>query len=239
MAAAREARDDETGPLRTCVATRTVLPKDQLLRFVVGPDGAVVPDIRAKLPGRGVWVTATAVALADAIKRKALQRALKGEGRVPENLAADVERLLAADAVQALALANKAGLVTFGFAKVEAAIMAGRCNTLVHAADAAPDGLRKLRQAVSRRFGSPDAVPALSALSGEQMRLALGREVIHACLLAGAASNTFVTRCRRLMQYRTGKVESLGPDADRAASTGPLALIDGGTSPPTAGPETE
>jgi hypothetical protein len=210
-----------------------------MLRFVLDPQGSVVPDIRAKLPGRGVWVTANAASLAVAIKRKSFQRAFKGRATVPDGLIGDVERLLAADAVQALALANKAGLVTFGFAKVEAAITAGRCKALVDAAEAAPDGVRKLRQAVSRRFGSADAVPALSALSSEQMRLALGREVIHACLLAGAASNTFVTRCRRLMQYRTGDVESLGPDVDQAASTGPLALIDGGTFPPTAGPETE
>lgn len=226
--------EDETGPNRTCIATRIVRPIAELIRFVADPDDVVVPDLRARLPGRGAWVTGTAAAIELAIRRKAFARALKRPVTVPDDLAAMVERMLVDQARQGLALANKAGLVIAGFAKVEAAIMGRSLAALVCARDAAPDGRRKLRQAVMRRHGRPDAVPELAMLTNGEMSLALGREhVIHACLLEGAASTTFVTPGRRLEHFRAGSAESSRPDADDPASTGRFVLDDN----PTDGPD--
>ena len=120
----------DTGPRaqeleRLCVATRTVRPVADMIRFVVGPDGEAVPDLKRKLPGRGVWVTATQDALSDAVKRKALARGFKREVRLPADLVARTEQLLERAALDALAMAGKAGLVATGFTKVEAALAAG------------------------------------------------------------------------------------------------------------------
>src|ERR1700676_3328207 len=88
---------------RLCAATRTVRPVADLIRFVIGPDGEAVPDLKRKLPGRGVWVTATQDVLGDAIKRKALARGFKREVRLPPDLISRTERLLERAALEALA----------------------------------------------------------------------------------------------------------------------------------------
>jgi predicted RNA-binding protein YlxR (DUF448 family) len=198
---------EETGPVRTCILTRVAGPTDTLIRFVADPEGRVVPDIRARLPGRGVWVSGLRASVEQAGKRKLFARGLRREVAIPPNLADEVDRLLAADALQSLAMANKAGQVIAGFAKVEAAITGKAVALLLAATDAAEDGRRKLQQAVLRRFGHPDALPVAQLFDGSQMGLALGREhVIHACLLAGAASQAFVVRGQRLHRYRSGHI---------------------------------
>ncbi len=219
-------RDDETGPNRTCVATRAVLPVDQLIRFVPDPEGRLTPDIRARLPGRGVWVTATRAALDEAIRRKAFARSLKAPVTVPQDLADQVDALLAADARQSLAMANKAGFVVAGFGKVETAIGRGHVTALVVASDGGDDGRRKIQQAVKRAHGSAGSIPVVSLFASHELDLALGREnAIHAALLVGTASDAFVKRCRRLEIFRNGASDEVGPDAaGEPASTGPLAL---------------
>ena len=211
-------RDDEgaeeTGPERTCVATRTRRPIADLIRFVAAPDGTVVPDLKRNLPGRGVWVTATRDALAAAVKKKAFGRGLKADVKADAALLALVEDLLARQAREALSLANKAGLVVSGFDKVEAAIARGPVHVVIHASDAAADGVRKLSQAVKRRFG--DGAPVEMTMRGlnfEELGLALGRShVIHAALLDGPASRLCVARLRALERYRTGKTDRDIPD---------------------------
>ena len=99
-------------------------PVADLIRFVVGPDGEAVPDLKRKLPGRGVWVTATQDALGEAIKRKVFARGFKRDVRLPADLVGRTEQLLERAALDALAIAGKAGLVAAGFAKVEAALSA-------------------------------------------------------------------------------------------------------------------
>jgi len=187
---------------RLCVATRTVRPLSDLIRFVIGPGGEAVPDIKRKLPGRGVWVTATQDALGEAIKRKAFARGFKREVRLSPDLVALTERQLARAALDALAVAGKAGLVAVGFAKTEAALERGRAVALLHAAEASADGIRKLDVAL-RQAGGPAAV--IGFLTSAQLGLALNRpNVIHAALLAGPVSETFLARCRRLERFRTG-----------------------------------
>jgi hypothetical protein len=222
-----EGDEAEKGPFRTCLATRAVLPVERMVRFVVGPGDAVVPDIRARLPGRGAWVTADRAAIADAARRKLFARAFRTAVVVPPTLVADVERLLLLDARQALAMANKAGLVVQGFAKVEAAIAGRKAVALVTARDGAADGRRKLIAAILRTHGRPDGIPTIDQLAGDEMSLALGREnAIHAALLAGAAGDAFVTRVRRLESFRSETPSAQGPDAgETPASRGPLAPL--------------
>jgi uncharacterized protein len=191
---------------RMCVLTREVRPVADLIRFVVGPDGAAVPDLKSKLPGRGVWVTATHDALAEAVKRKALVRGFKREVRLNADLVTQTGQLLEQAVLDALAIVGKAGLVANGFGKTEAALADEdkRVIGLIHAADAAPDGVRKLGAALRRR-DSGDQVAVITNLTTAQLDLALGRpNVVHAALLAGPASDTFLARLRRLERFRSG-----------------------------------
>lgn len=191
-------------PERTCIVTRAAGPPAGLIRFVVSPEGAVVPDLKGRLPGRGAWVTATAAAVGEAVRRRAFGRAFKAEVKASSDLAGEIDRALCADLRGALALANKAGVVTSGFAKVEAAIAGGAVAALLHAAEAAEDGRRKLAGALRRRFGDAiSRIPVIDCLTGEELDLALGRSnVIHAALVAGPGGDGFLARWRRLRDYR-------------------------------------
>ncbi|HJY16263.1 MAG TPA: RNA-binding protein [Xanthobacteraceae bacterium] len=195
----------DRGVERMCVATRTVRPVADLIRFVVGPDGEAVPDLKHKLPGRGVWVTATQCALEDAVKRKAFGRGFKRDVRLPADLVARTEQLLVRSALEALAIAGKASLVVAGFAKVEATLERKKdVIALLHAAEAAADGVRKLDSAL-RRAPQADSIPVIRILTSEQLDLALGRpNVVHAALIAGPSSDSVLARLRRLERFRTG-----------------------------------
>lgn len=206
---------------RLCVATRTVRPVADLIRFVVGPDGEAVPDIKCRLPGRGVWVTASQDALADAIARKAFARGFKRDVRLPADLAARTEQLLAQAVIDALAMAGKSGLVAAGSAKAATALEHERVIVLLHAVEASRDGVRKLDAIAVRKAAEQGAEPppVIEFLTSAQLDLALGRSnVIHAALLAGPASDTFLSRSRRLQRYRTGGADDCGNQAGKGAA---------------------
>lgn len=195
---------------RMCVATRTVRPVADMIRFVIGPDGEAVPDLKRKLPGRGVWVTATQDALSDAVKRKALARGFKREVRLPADLVARTGELLERAALDALAMAGKAGLVATGFTRVEAALAREKVVALLHAAEAAADGVRKLDAALRRR-PEHDPIVTIGILTSAQLDLAFGRpNVVHAALLAGPPSDTFLARLQRLERFRSGELSRPG-----------------------------
>jgi len=188
---------------RLCAATRTVQPVSELIRFVVGPDGEAVPDVKNKLPGRGIWITATRDALDEAIKRRAFARGFKREVRLPSHFVDSTEKLLERAVLDALAVAGKAGLVAAGFAKTETALAREKVVALLHAAEASSEGTRKLDAVMRRRSGETPLV--IGFLASAQLDLALNRpNVVHAALLAGPASKTFLARCRRLERFRTG-----------------------------------
>jgi uncharacterized protein len=212
---AADDEDEEAGPERTCVASRVVRPIHELIRFVAGPDDILTPDLKGRLPGRGVWVTGERALLEEAVRRKAFARGLKRPVVAPDGLADLVDRLLAADARQSLAIANKAGLVVCGFAKVEAQLARGRVAALVSASDGGEDGRRKLMQAARRHAEGGPTPYAVSLLPGHELDLALGREnAIHAALLAGAAGDAFLARCARLERFRSGASRGTRPDAE-------------------------
>ncbi len=220
MLATLDPDETEAGPERTCIVTRTKGAPQDMIRFVLGPGEAVVPDIRRKLPGRGVWVTASAALVAEAVRKHAFARGFRKKVAAPENLAAEVETLLTKDCLQALSIANKAGTVVAGFGKVEEAIAGGAIAGLVHACDGGADGVRKLGQSLRRRFGDEDVRPRIVLFPSDQLDLALGRaNVIHAALLSGAASDAFLTRCRKLSMYRAAEqgAATLNPDSGSQA----------------------
>jgi uncharacterized protein len=207
------------GSLRTCVVTRAERKPDELIRFVVGPDGAVVPDLARRLPGRGVWVTLDAAAVATAVKTKAFSRSMKRQVTASPDLPALIERLLVKRAMEALSIANKAGLVLTGFGKVEAELTQSPL-ALMHATDAAGDGCHKL----DRKWSAINAdrnrtALILAGLTIEQLSLAIGREnVVHACLRHGGAASRFVDALTRTMRYRTG-----GRVSDGVTDSGPAS----------------
>ena len=192
------------GTERLCAVSRAVKPVDFMIRFVIGPDG-VVPDLKRKLPGRGLWITADKVTLNDAVARNVFARGFKREVRVTPALVEETERLLVRSALDALAIAGKASLIATGFAKVETAIARDAVVGLIHATDAGADGVGKLAGALRRR-GDPEKIAVIQAFTTAQLDLALGRSnVVHAALLAGPANNTFLARFSRLERFRAGE----------------------------------
>jgi predicted RNA-binding protein YlxR (DUF448 family) len=192
------------GAERFCAVTGTVKPAAAMIRFVLGPDGVPVPDLKRRLPGRGVWITATRDALAQAVKRKVFARAFKREVGAAGDLVAATERLLERAALDALAIAHKAGRVAIGFTRAEAALAGGRVVALIEAADAAPDGVRKLAAAARRNAGPSTELPAIAAFTSAQLDLALGRSnVVHAALLGGPESEALLARLKRLDHFRS------------------------------------
>lgn len=217
-------------PQRTCIVTRAVQAQEVMIRFVLGPDGAVVPDLRARLPGRGAWVTARRDTVAEAVKRRQFQRAFRGKaGAVPPDLPDRISSALRDDLRQAIALANKAGCIVAGFSKVESAIGSEPgVAALIHAAEASPDGRRKLVAALHRRHGGAiSGIPIVDDLSEDELDMALGRDhVIHAALVAGVGATGCLARWRRLRSF-----EGAGTAVEEPGS----ARDDGGAPPPPGG----
>jgi len=202
---------DKAAAERTCALTREPLTPEEGLRFVAGPDGGIVPDLGRRLPGRGVWLTASRAVVAEAARKGAFQRSLKRPVAVPDGLPELVEQLLVKRTVEALSLANKAGLVTTGFTKVEIAVQQGACAFLVHASDAARDGVEKLDRKFVGGFENSRAADArngarehiLDCLSSAELSLAMGRSnVVHAALARGGAATRFSREAERLRRYR-------------------------------------
>ena len=207
----RGATSVAAGTGRTCALTRSLMPVSEMIRFVVGPAGEAVPDIKRKLPGRGIWITSTRTAIAEAVKRNVFARGFKRDVKVARDLDAATERLLERSALDALAMAGKAGSVVAGFSKVEAALGRDGVLALIHAADGAADGKRKLDAALHSAESEKTAeITVIGAFSGAQLDLALNRpNVVHAALLAGPGAETFLARVMRLQRFRTGN----SPDA--------------------------
>ncbi|HEX2019727.1 MAG TPA: RNA-binding protein [Aurantimonas sp.] len=201
---------------RTCIVTRRARAPEDLIRFVRGPEGAVVPDLRRKLPGRGAHVSMDRASVDEAVRRKLFGRALKAEVQAAPELGALVDGLLAKAALGSLGLARKAGQLVTGATKAEAAVRTGRALLLVQASDAAADGLRKLDSARRAAAGSRSepAVAALRLFTADELGLALGGgNVIHAAILAGDAGSAAAKRLAALDKYRGSNPGSVSGDA--------------------------
>lgn len=191
------------GDERTCALTRTAKPVDAMIRFVVAPGGEVVADLKRKLPGRGLWITATHGAVAEATRRNVFVRGFRRELRPDPALADRTGHLLARAALDALAVAGKARRVVVGFGKVEDATAQPDIAAILEASDGAADGKRKIAAALRRnRPEGAKPVPVVGCFTSSQLDLALGRlNVVHAALLDGPVSETFLARTARFERY--------------------------------------
>jgi uncharacterized protein len=239
LAAIEQPEDDQPGKtdgatLRLCAVSRVERSIVGLIRFVVSPDGHITPDLACRLPGRGVWVTATRDAVTQAVNRNAFAKSLKRPVTIPEDLAGLIERLLATRARQSLSIANKAGLIATGFMKVTEALEGGNAVALIAASDGAPDGIGKLERKfraihsakleAGASLAPPDAL-IIKEFTGGELDLAFGRSnVIHGSLAPGAQSRTVLNDSLRLRRFRSNTVleesASLTPTSDPAAASG-------------------
>ena len=186
------------GSERKCIATGEVSPKHGLIRFVVGPDGQVVPDIMGKLPGRGVWVAADRAALEKAVAKKLFARGLKQTVTVPEGLVTEVERQLARRVVDLISMARKSGDAVAGYEKVKSWLDTEQAKTLIQAVDGSGRGKTKLS---TPHFGN-----YIGWLTADELGQAFGRQtVIHAALASGGLGQRVVEEAQRLRGVRETK----------------------------------
>ncbi len=196
--------EGETLPERTCIVTREQKPEAELIRFVLSPEGQVVPDLKRKLPGRGCWVTKSRETLGEAVKRQAFGRALESSAKADAALPDLVGTLLRRDLVQALSLCRKAGLALSGFTKVEDALGKGHVRALIHVATASQDGAAKL----NRKAGPNCAI--LDFFAPHELDLAFGREnVVHAAINEGGQARNLLDLAGGLAQYENLKIKGL------------------------------
>lgn len=181
---------------RMCIVTRDVLDEDRLIRFARSPDGVAVPDLMRKLPGRGVWVTASRALVAEAVRKNLFSKGFAEQTKAPLDLADNVSMLLRRAALSYLSLAKKAGEAVAGFMKVEDLLAKGRADILIHAAEAQPDGLRKL----DRMAG--ESVLRVSLFTLDELDLAFGRSnVVHAAVTRGGLAGKLRAAVRRIEIY--------------------------------------
>jgi predicted RNA-binding protein YlxR (DUF448 family) len=207
--------DDAADKERRCIVTGERLPEEGRIRFVVGPDGAVCPDIEGRLPGRGMWVKADRTVLAEAVAKNRFSKAAKEPVKAGPDLPDLVETLLVRRMLGDLGLGRKSGTLVFGFDNVVRALMDARPpGLLIQASDGAPDGKRKLKNAARAEGVEPAFVECLS--SGE-LALALGREnVIHAAVRPGRLADRLVVEASRLEGFRPRNRRAGGsPEKDR------------------------
>ncbi|MSO74995.1 MAG: RNA-binding protein [Alphaproteobacteria bacterium] len=196
--AIRPGRQDsaETGE-RSCIVSRKSLPRRALVRFVIGPDHRVVPDLSERLPGRGLWVSANRESLALACTRNLFAKAAKANVSVDAGLVDEVERQIVARALGVLGMARRSGVVACGHDKVRALLAGGHAAVLVEAADAAPDAAARM----AARAGS---TPVVRCFSRTELGAALGRdEAVHVALEPGHLAESLLTAVERLKGFRS------------------------------------
>lgn len=196
-------KEERDGPERRCIATGDSQPARGLIRFVVGPDNQIVPDVAGKLPGRGIWVSADRAALDLAVKKKLFARAARQPVTVPDDLADMVTALVRQRVIDLLSLARKSGQAIAGYEKCRELAMSEAMAVLIQAADGSTRGKTKLRP--------PDGPGTyIDWLTAQELGLAFGREhVIHAALRAGGMRRPVVEEAARLAGLRT----KIGGDA--------------------------
>ena len=208
----RGGRKAEGGdPERRCIVTGQSGPRAALLRFVVAPDGTVVPDVLSRLPGRGIWVSADRATLEKAVAKRLFARAAKRQVTVPEGLAAETEAAQARRVVDLLSLARKAGDAVTGFEKVKDWLVKDQAAVLIQASNGSERGKAKLHPPGGRETH-------ITCLTAEEIGLAFGREhAIHGALAAGGLTARIVEEAAKLAGLR-GRIggRAVGKDTKNA-----------------------
>ena len=189
---------------RTCIVTREEKSPDEMIRFVIGPDSVVFPDLKRNLPGRGVWVTAERKFLEEAVSKNLFSKGFKNKVKVDKNLPQLVEDLLRQTALQALAMTKKAGQVATGQAKCEALIREGAALTLLQASDAGTDGVKKLAAAIKAQtvYEEREVMLVNEFASDELDKTLNGTNTMYVTLVKGGASEKLLEMINRLMIYK-------------------------------------
>lgn len=188
---------------RRCLVTGAVRPKAELVRFVVAPDGRIVPDIAERLPGRGLWLTARRDIVATAVAKRLFARAARRPVVVEDALGDRVEVLLVARCRDLIGLARRAGEAQMGFVKVGRMLASGAAGLLLAAHDGADDGRAKLR-------AMAPALQERALLSAAELGAAFGRDAaVHVALRRGGFTTALARELDRLEGFRreTGGVE--------------------------------
>jgi len=190
--------DAKDEPERKCIVSGESQPKGGLIRFVLGPDDMVVPDLLGRLPGRGIYVAADRAALTKAAAKGLFARAARAPAKAPADLAVMVEALLVRRVLDLLSLARKAGDAVTGYEKVKDWLVKGTATVLIQASDGSERGKSKLRP--------PEKTGLfIGCLTAQEMGLAFGREhAIHGALAAGGLSDRVVEEAARLAGLRGG-----------------------------------
>jgi uncharacterized protein len=234
--------EPETGPLRRCIVTRERLPKERMIRFVIGPDRQIVPDLTARLPGRGIWLSASRDVLessgvqeekrleegrqskrGDGQSRhlaRAFARAARGPVSLPSDLSGLLQTALTRRIAECLGLARRAGQAVAGFEKAREALRSGRCKLVVQASDGS--------EAERLRFVSglaPDLV-IIDPLPGETLGRVFGRDyVVHVAIAPGRLAQSIAMEANRLDGLKNGSARALG--SARATGRESVPVNDG------------
>lgn len=233
----RAGRGTARDPERRCIATMERRPQSQMIRFVVAPQGEVVADLAARLPGRGAWVVSTREGLETAVKKGAFARAFKSQVKVSADLASEVEALLVKRTLDQLGLAKRAGDLILGFEKVREAIKSARPGCVIEASDGAQDGRGNVlalllaahgpdrgsapRPQQDERVENQALPPVVSCFSADELGMALGRErVIHACLKQGRFAQSWIGELARLSGFRSVWLPLDGRPGEGASPSG-------------------
>jgi predicted RNA-binding protein YlxR (DUF448 family) len=189
--------DEETGPLRRCISTGESLEIARMIRFVVGPEDRLVPDLAGKLPGRGIWVSANRKALETAVAKRLFAKAARRPVTVDPGLPELVERLLERQCLDILGLARGAGVAVAGFDKVEAMLRKTPVGVMVEAADGSAEGRGQLAKLAH-------GAPVVALFSAAALAEAMGRDgiVVHAVIARGKLAARFLAASDRLAGLR-------------------------------------
>lgn len=202
-AAQPEPADLEKGPLRRCIASYEVRPKDGMIRFVISPDGEVVPDLEEKLPGRGLWLSAEKAAMAKAIQKSLFAKAARRAVRVSPDLGERLDRLLERRCLDSIGLARRAGLALAGYEKVRDALRANHVGSrgpapalLVEASDGSPDQRGKVTALAP-------GLPVIDLFDSSALAAALGRDhAVHTVIARGRLAEGLARDAARLKGIR-------------------------------------
>ena len=201
MGRAGQPKDRSEGPERKCIATGDVQPKHGLIRFAVGPDGQIAPDLAEKLPGRGIWVSADRAALEKAATKGLFARAAKRAVTVPDGLADLLETMLARRVIELISLTRKGGRATTGYERVKDWLQKEEATVLIQASDGSDRGKSKL--------STPHGGNFIGWLTAAELGHAFGRQTaVHAALGAGGLSKRVVDEAARLKGLRVSDGET-------------------------------
>ena len=197
-------------PLRKCIATGALRSKDEMLRFVVGPDGSLVPDLDGCLPGRGLWLSAERDMVNTACAKGLFSRAARRGVEVSANLADQLEGLMVRRCLDLLGLARRAGEAVAGFEKAKAWLREGKGGVILQAWDGATDGREKIK-ALAPGLATVDLFEA------RELGRALGRDrCVHVVMAEGRLAESLMTEAGRLMAFRQAGAKKEGPGVQGA-----------------------